>query len=333
MQIGTGLFSGQRPPWDDRDMGEIYDEMVELVQHAEDVGLDSAWTSEHHFAEDAYLPGVTSVLAGCATVTEEIELGTSMLLAPLHNPVRIAEEAATVSLLSGGRFTLGLTNGYRDMEFENFGVRKRERAARTEEAVKIARRAWSPGPLDYEPMFADVSADVSVTPKPDDSPTITMGGTAKAAVRRAAMLGDGWTAPEMVPLDGIHKRKRYIERLRDVEKRSDDFTVYVQRYCFVDDSAEAAWETIEDSLLYVQETYNEWWEGEEVTLSAEERENIKDATVFGTPAEVAEEVAEYQEVLGDDVHVILRAYHPGVDTEDMRRCFELIGDEVAPQFQ
>jgi alkanesulfonate monooxygenase SsuD/methylene tetrahydromethanopterin reductase-like flavin-dependent oxidoreductase (luciferase family) len=333
MQIGTGLFSGQRRPDDDRSMGEIYDEMVELGQHAEDVGLDSLWASEHHFAEDAYLPGVATTLGGLATATEDIQIGSSMMLAPLHNPVRLAENGATLSLLSDGRFTLGLANGYRNVEFENFGVPKRERADRTEEAVEIVRRAWSDGPLDYQPLFADVSKDVTVTPKPDIIPQITMGGISKNAVRRAANMADGWTAPEMIPLEGIAKRKRYIERLREVEKKSGDFTVYIQRYCYVDDSEEEAWKTIRDSLFYVQRKYDEWFDMGDDGLSEERKQEIRDYTMVGSPAEIADEIAEYKEVLGDDIHMILRTYHPGIGTENMRRTNELIGDEVAPQFQ
>lgn len=333
MRIGTGLFSGQHRPDDNRSMGEIYDEMVELGQHAEDVGLDSLWASEHHFAEDAYLPGVATTLGGLATATDDIQIGSSMMLAPLHNPVRLAENAATLSLLSGGRFTLGLANGYRNVEFENFGVPKRERADRTEEAVEIVRRAWSDGPLDYQPLFADVSKDVTVTPKPDVIPEITMGGISKNAVRRAAHMADGWTAPEMIPLEEIAKRKRYIERLREVEKKSDDFTVYIQRYCYVDDSEEEAWETIRDSLFYVQRKYDEWFDMGDDGLSEERKQEIRDYTMVGSPAEIADEIAEYEEVLGDDIHLILRTYHPGIGTENMRRTNELIGDEIAPQFQ
>jgi DNA-binding transcriptional LysR family regulator len=88
--------------------------------------------------------------------------------------------------------------------------------------------------LDFDPIFAEVSGDALVTPKPEQPPSITMDGTAKAAVRRAALAGDGWTVPEMTSIEDIAKRKRYVERLREVEKR-DDFTVYVQQYCFVGD--------------------------------------------------------------------------------------------------
>ncbi|MFC4436399.1 LLM class flavin-dependent oxidoreductase [Halostagnicola sp. GCM10023398] len=333
MRIGTGLFSGQRRPDDDRSMTEIYDEMIELGKHAEEVGLDSLWASEHHFAEDAYLPGVSTTLGGLATATDDIQIGTSMILAPLHNPVRLAENAATLSLLSNGRFTLGVANGYRDVEFKNFGIPKRERANRTEEAIKIARRAWSDGPLDYQPLFADVSEDAMITPKPDIAPEITIGGLSKNAVRRSAQMADGWTAPEMTSLDDIAKRKRYIERLRDVEKKSGDFTVYIQRYCYVDESEEAAWETIQDSLFYVQRKYDEWFGLGNDGLSQERKQEIRDYTMVGSPEEIAEELDEYEDVLGDDIHMILRTYHPGIGTENLRRTNEMIGDEIAPQFQ
>lgn len=313
-------------------MDSIYSEMLQIVRHTESVGLDSVWASEHHFADDSYLPSIMTTLGGIATITDDIQIGSSMALAPLYNPVRLAEDAATVELLSAGRLTLGIANGYRDVEFENFGIDKRERAARTEEAIRILRGAWSPGPLDYEPLFADVSRETVITPEPERSVPIIVGGVAKAAIRRAALMADGWVAPEKMSLDDIYKRQRYIERLRDVEKKNDDFTVYVQQYCFVADSTEKAWTAMKDGLFYVQRKYDEWIEGEEIEeLSRSRKRELKEQAIFGTPEEVVDQLTAYRDTLGDDTHMILRTYLPGIETEEMLNSIEYIGDAVAPR--
>lgn len=270
-------------------------------------------------------------LGAFAGATDDITLGTSMLLAPLHDSVRIAEDAATLSLLSDGRIVLGMANGYRDEEFEQFGVDKRDRGPKTEEAVRVARGAWSEGPLGFDPRYHPADADVNVTPKPVDPPEITLGGTAKPAVRRAAMLGDGWTAPEPLPFEDIVKRVRYQRRLREAEKLDGEFTTYVQRYCFVDDSAEAAWERFEEPLFYMLRKYDEYSADESIDeLSAERREHIREQSIVGTPSEVTGELERYQEELGDDVNLLLRPYVPGLEAEAIRECIERLGDEVVP---
>jgi len=331
MKIGVCLFNGLQHPNDVRPLTAVYDDMRDLVTTADKVGLDSAWVSAHHFTEEGYMSSVLPTLGAFAEATEDISLGTSMLLAPLHDPVRVAEDAATLSLLSNGRMTLGLTNGYRDEEFEQFGVEKRDRALKTEEMIHVAGAAWSDGPLGFEPRFHTATAEANVTPKPVDSPGITIGGTAKPAVRRAALFGDGWTAPETLPFKDIEKRVRYQKRLREVEKLNGEFTTYVQRYCFVDDSTEEAWERFREPLFYMQRKYDEYSAGEPVDeLSAERQRHMKKQSIVGSPTEVISQTQRFQKELGDDVHVLLRPYMPGLGTDTIRECIDRLGNEVAP---
>ncbi|MFA9517907.1 LLM class flavin-dependent oxidoreductase [Halopenitus sp. H-Gu1] len=331
MDIGVCLFNGLQHPDDDRPLTAVYSDMTDLVATADDVGLDSAWVSAHHFTPEGYMSGLLPTLGAFAEATENITLGTSMLLAPLHDAIRVAEDAATVSLLSDGRLVLGMTNGYRDEEFKQFGVDKDDRALKTEEAVRIARGAWSDGPLGFNPRFHPATPEATVTPKPEDSPAITLGGTSKPAVRRAAMLADAWTAPETLPFEEVVKRVKYQRRLRKAEKLKGEFTTYVQRYCFVDESAESAWETFRDPVFYMQRKYDEYSADEPIDeLSAERREHLKQQAIVGSPAEVIEQLERYQERLGDTVHMLLRPYVPGLETSAIEQSIERLGTEVAP---
>jgi alkanesulfonate monooxygenase SsuD/methylene tetrahydromethanopterin reductase-like flavin-dependent oxidoreductase (luciferase family) len=203
MQLGTGLFTCQQRPDDDRSASGIYDEMLELGRAIDDAGLDSAWVSEHHFLGDGYLSGVMPALGALAAVTEDVELGPCIALAPLYDAIRLAEDAATVDLLAGGRATLGLAIGSNPREFEAFGVPTDERVDRLVDAVRTLRGAWSPGPLGYDPEFHDASPEVMVTPEPVDGVPIMLGGGAKPAVRRAARIGDGWCAPSALSVEGV----------------------------------------------------------------------------------------------------------------------------------
>ena len=332
MQLGTGLFTCQQRPDDDRSTSDIYDEMLDLGRVIDDAGLDSAWVSEHHFLDDHYLSGVSPALGALAAVTENIELGPCIALAPLYDSVRLAEDIATVDQISGGRTTLGLAIGSNVAEFDAFGVPEEERAERLADTVATLRGAWSDGSLEYDPEFHDISPDVSVTPKPAHDVPIMLGGAARPAVRRAARTADAWCAPSSLSVGGVKKRVEDIRNVRADEDIGGDFQTYVLQHGFVGDSREDAWEQMRDGYLFIQRRYQEIFSGETVEeLDAERKQELKDQAIFGTPEQVVEELETYREALGDDVHFIFRTYHPGIGTDRMAECIRRLGDEVRPE--
>src|SRR5687767_1484486 len=117
MRFGYGLITAQRPPDDPRTDVDLYREIVERCVTAENAGFDSVWLSEHHFLDDGYMPSLLVAAAAIAQATSAITIGTAVLLAPLQDPIRIAEDAATVDLISGGRLILGIGAGWRTEEF------------------------------------------------------------------------------------------------------------------------------------------------------------------------------------------------------------------------
>jgi alkanesulfonate monooxygenase SsuD/methylene tetrahydromethanopterin reductase-like flavin-dependent oxidoreductase (luciferase family) len=332
MKLGTGLFTGQRRPSDDRSFAAIYDEIIRLARTIDEVGLASAWVSEHHFADDGYLPGTMPTLGAIAAATDDVELGTCIGLAPLYDAIRLAEDGATLSLLSGGRATLGLAIGYREREFEGFGVPKSERASRTEDAVKTLHAAWSEGPLDYDPAYHPAPPDLEVTPTPDSAPPIVLGGGAKPAVRRAARLADGWVAPSSLSVDDVAKRVADIRSVREDEGHTGEFQVYVLRHGFVAADEETAWNHIEEGYRYLQRRYAEWYGGEPVsTLPTDRVQELREDAILGPPEVIADELQAYRDAVGDDVHVILRTYYPGIGTDRMATCIRRLGEDVQPR--
>ena len=121
MNFGIALMF-RNPPPTRTPFTEIYRKHIALAVEAEDLGYDTIWLTEHHFVDDGYSPSLLPIAAAIAARTRKIRIGTFVILRPLHNPLRIAEDAATVDIISNGRLDLGFGQGYRVPEFTAFNI-------------------------------------------------------------------------------------------------------------------------------------------------------------------------------------------------------------------
>jgi probable F420-dependent oxidoreductase len=187
-----GLFGGARakrggPSGDSHGYGDF----IAYVREAERLGFRSVFLVEHHFTGHAQVSASLTLLSYLAACTGTLRLGTAVVVLPWHNPVLIAEQAATLDLLSGGRLDFGVGKGYRDYEFAGFCLAPEEAAARFDEAIAVIRRAWTePGRFSHSGKYWRFE-NVVVEPAPVQRPhpPLWLGAGSAESIRRAAREG------------------------------------------------------------------------------------------------------------------------------------------------
>jgi len=212
-----------------------------FVEACEAQGWDSIWLSDRLISERLSLEPVTA-LAAVAARTARMKFGTSVIALPLRNPVVLARELATVDFLSGGRLlpAVGL-GGDDEREYEATGTTRRERSARTDEAIGLLRRLWGEDGVTHHGRFYHCS-DVTIEPKPAarGRMPIWIGGRTPHAWRRVADLGDGWLASGVTPLDVFEGRVAIRAHLEANGRTIEDDHYGVMLTAYLAGSAEEA---------------------------------------------------------------------------------------------
>jgi probable F420-dependent oxidoreductase len=338
VRIGLGLFTGQIPPGSERTFVREYRDIVELARLAETLGFDSVWVSEHHGSGDGYLPSLLPLLAGLATATERVRLGTGVVLTPFHHPLRLAEDAAVVDLLSEGRLILGLGLGWRAEEFRMFDVPQRQAVRRTVETVEILRKAWTGDRFTHEgKVFRFDRVRITPPPAQEAGPPIYLGGFVETAVRRAGRIGDGYIRSR----GGVEAAKEALtwaeEGAREAGKDPSKVAYAQLQNAFVWEDGDA-WDVVRDGAAHQLGTYAGWQAGAdtpddpEFRVDAPDEAALRALTPAGDRREVIRALRPMVDTFADreDFHLVVRLHYPGMDLETASRSVELFGEGVLP---
>jgi alkanesulfonate monooxygenase SsuD/methylene tetrahydromethanopterin reductase-like flavin-dependent oxidoreductase (luciferase family) len=234
MRVGLYLDLRNPPEWQ-RPWSQFYETVLDRIARSEALGIGSIWLTEHHFFEDGYLPQPMTFAAAIAARTQRMRIGSAVIVAGLRPAIDIAEQAAIVDILSGGRLELGLGAGYRAREFSAFGADIGSRYPLLEARAAEIRQLWSEG---------------RTTPPPvQQRPPIWIGGRGPRAARIAGRLGEGllWLGSELFEV--------YRDALQAAGHPVESARLAGLANLILADDPESAWARIKPHLAYQWASY------------------------------------------------------------------------------
>ncbi len=322
------MLDFRNPEFSNLDFGTFYAEMFRQIEFIERTGFHSIWLTEHHFVDDGYLAPIMPMLAAIAARTTRLTLGTYVLLAPFYHPLRHAEDAAMIDVLSNGRLRLGIGMAYREEEFDALQVSKKTRLSRTLETIEILKRAWSGERFSFEGKHFNFH-DVRVIPRPTSKPypELLWAGMTTKAIQRAAELELGFACNL-----GRHQIEIYREAMRARGKDPANYSLVNSRIVYVADDEKKAWADIEQAAMYQAGLYGKW-------LSAAtpgqnwiqpDANQLKSSSIIGNPETVRARLAEVIETSGA-TELIINMQLPGLAPSKAMRSLERFSSDVLPK--
>jgi alkanesulfonate monooxygenase SsuD/methylene tetrahydromethanopterin reductase-like flavin-dependent oxidoreductase (luciferase family) len=209
-----GLFGGARARGGPAGDSYAYHDFINYVVEAERLGFSSVFLVEHHFTGFGQVSASMNLLSYLAARTERIRLGTAVVVLPWHNPILVAEQAATLDLLSNGRLDFGVGKGYRSYEFSGFSIAPEEATERFDEAMEVIRKAWTTqGRFSYHGKrwrFDNVVVEPSPIQQPH--PPFWLGAGSAESIGRAAREGYNLLLDQIAPTDLVIERVATFRR-------------------------------------------------------------------------------------------------------------------------
>jgi alkanesulfonate monooxygenase SsuD/methylene tetrahydromethanopterin reductase-like flavin-dependent oxidoreductase (luciferase family) len=308
--LGIGIFGMQSVPQRPDHHVKLYRDLLDDAALAESAGFDSIWLSEHHFWFDGYCPADLVAAGAILGHTSRIGVGTAVMLLPMHSVEKVSGDAATLSRLGAGRLSLGVALGYREPEFDGFGLRRKDRGKLMDAML---------------PRLAE-ACSAAAPPVP-----IYVGVATAVAAQRAGRLGLPLFADSTMNVEELRGMLHAYNAAREAAHVPTPPTHALQRDVFVTEDPERDWNMLFPELKYMRRQYGAWSfpqeRGETVEAYRARLEADIDAKlknlIFGTAAEVAARLAQF-EALGFGL-IVCRSQFGNLPRGDLRRAIEALG--------
>ena len=333
MQFGV-MLRGVFPQGDD--MRTRFAELMEQARAMEKLGYDSL-TKGSHFStfpmqEMVQIPFLSRVMAECPS----LRLNAGIVLLALHKPLEVAENFATMDLMSGGKMIFGCALGYRDVEFKGFGVERKGGVRRFEENLDAIKRLWAGGPVTMQGTHFELEeARISVPLVQQPHPPIWIGANADKAVERAARLGDCWYLNPHQRLDTFQRQMEIYKRALDACGKPFPKELPMRREVFCAPTHEEAVRVAGPFLKSMYEAYEDW--GQDKVMPAGDNDLgldfddlLRDRFLVGSPDEVAEQILDLNRQTGIN-HLIMSMQWPGMPQSMVLDTITMMAEEVFPR--
>lgn len=346
-----GLFHSIQLP-DPGKQQQYYQDALDQVLWAEQLGYESVWLTEHHFTRHGIVSASLAVLAYLAGVTHSIRLATAVTVLPFHNPIQLAEAAATVDVLSNGRLDLGVGRGYQWGEFHRLNLQMAEADRRFQESLQVLTTAWTATePFEHQGEFWTFH-DMTVHPRPVQRPhpPVWVAASSPHSMQRIAhndwhlLIGQGLTLQQVG--EQVAAFRQMVEKARGAY---DPYRVKVARAMYTAPTPEQVRRDAEAPFMWFKMTADEVsappqrrtellpdnFAHYRRRFAAEAAFNYQDMAdrvlLFGTPEQVAERVETLRQA--GVASLILFVNYGGIDSQKVKDSLELFATEVMPRFK
>jgi len=327
MPIIAIRFDLRTAPGVGADHRTLYAASLDMARWADRIGLDSVVVSEHHFTDDGYLPSPIVLASAYAAATERIAVTIAALLAPLHDPLRLAEDLAVLDHVSKGRSAIVLGLGYRPEEFTGLGIDRSERVARLEACVAELRAAWAGEEIERN----GIRFTVGPPPYTPGGPMLFLGGSAPVSARRAARLG----LPFYSAVDDPSLTTEYQEELARLGREPGWAMIPSgPTFVHVSEDPERDWDVLTPHLLHDATSYREWQTAGNRSVVESAATNADELRAEGkylvlTPDECVELMGSQDPTAAFVLHPLLGGIHP----DTAWRSLQLFETEVLPRIR
>jgi alkanesulfonate monooxygenase SsuD/methylene tetrahydromethanopterin reductase-like flavin-dependent oxidoreductase (luciferase family) len=326
------VVRGQAEPGED--ITRRFEETIAMVRLADRLGFDSVTKTAHYSAHPFQMLQLVPMLARFTAEAPRLRLNAGVILLPLLSPLHVAEEFATLDVMSGGKIILGVGLGYRDIEFKAFGVPRRERAKRLENNLIAIRRLWTEDKVSMKTGHFELDG-ASCLPKPlqQPHPPIWVGANADPAIERAARLGDCWYIGPAIEITTIERQMTLYRRALDAAGKPFPAELPMRREVFVAKTRDEAIRLCAPYLGAKYAAYHAWGQDippDDSGLGQDFESLIGDRFLIGSPDEVAEQTVALHRRLGVN-HLVMSTEWAGMAQNLAFETIEMIARELIPR--